>query len=63
MTTPVLAGDGNYYEKEGLKNWFKTSCSSPVTRQELNPKEIMVDEDLKAYIQEYLMLRPNRKPQ
>lgn len=57
---PVLADDGNIYEKEAIEEWFKTKHTSPITREKMSEKFVPVN-FIKSMISEYLEKNPKLK--
>ena len=47
MKDPVLTDDGHTYEREAIRNWFKTSQKSPVTGLQHKTKNLIPNIALK----------------
>lgn len=66
MTDPVLAEDGNTYEREQIETWFKTSSISPLTREVLKSKKLItnrtVRDAIEAYKQQTVQSLPSPSP-
>ena len=55
--SPVVASDGFTYEKQALLNWFADgNFTSPMTRAQLNPRNLHPNRSLEAAIDDHKKL-------
>jgi ankyrin repeat protein len=54
MREPVIASDGNRYEREAIENWFLNNHKAPVVGIPLANKDVIPDEVLKKRIEIFL---------
>lgn len=52
MKDPVIGPDGMTYEKEAIVNWLKKHKASPITRQPMDPSQLVPNRALKSTIEE-----------
>lgn len=57
---PVLADDGNIYERDAIDEWLKEKKTSPMTRERMTDKVVPVN-FIKSLICEYLEKNPEMK--
>jgi len=60
FSEPVLADDGNIYEREAIEEWFREKRTSPITREKMSEKVVPVN-FIKSMIGEYLENNPGLK--
>ncbi len=53
MVQPVLAADGHNYEREAIERWLGTSPTSPITKQPLQPGQLLPNETLRREIAQW----------
>ena len=41
MTDPVIASDGNTYDRIYIENWFENNDTSPITNEPLDNKNLI----------------------
>lgn len=54
MLEPVTAADGHTYEREAIEQWLETYDTSPITKNILEHKRLMPNQDMQAAILEFL---------
>lgn len=59
---PVLAKDGQVYEKQEITKWFRKNKTSPITRKNIST-ELTPVIFLKSYINDYIKEHPELKDQ
>jgi hypothetical protein len=52
MRDPVVAADGNTYEREAIEAWLRTHDTSPMTNQQLPHKALVPNLALRSSILE-----------
>ena len=52
MVDPVVASDGNSYERAAIVDWFSRNNTSPITREPM-PNTLIQNRNLKKMIQEW----------
>lgn len=50
---PVVAIDGNTYERSAIEEWFKNNDTSPLTNLPLESKRLVPNNNLKRFIQDH----------
>ena len=59
MDEPVLLESGFTYEKEVIIKHFQTNGNfDPMTREDVDPKVLILNKQIKLATQDYLMLNP-----
>lgn len=58
MYEPVIASDGNTYEREAIDTWLKNHNSSPLTRKKLESKLLIPSLTIEKKIRQFLKLNP-----
>ena len=53
MTEPILASDGNVYDKKAIFDWYDLNQTSPLTRETLDPNFVLL-EDLQEEIHSFM---------
>ena len=53
MIDPVVAKDGNTYEREAIQSWFKKSPTSPVTSEYMDSQELLPNHAMRSIIKEF----------
>ena len=56
MKNPVLAPNGNYYEKNAILDWLERNGTDSLTREPLSPVMLIEDNDYKNVIIFYFIL-------
>ena len=59
MYNPVIASDGNTYERKAIKRWLKDHSTSPITRQPISKTSLIPNRSVKSLIDEYYRDNPN----
>lgn len=54
MVDPVIAADGNSYEREAITKWFKKSNASPCTGKKINNSILIPNHNLRNTISEII---------
>eukprot|EP01022_Parablepharisma_sp_SALTPOND_P028415 TRINITY_DN70930_c1_g1_i1.p1 TRINITY_DN70930_c1_g1~~TRINITY_DN70930_c1_g1_i1.p1 ORF type:complete len:735 (+),score=55.14 TRINITY_DN70930_c1_g1_i1:89-2293(+) len=54
MKDPVIGPDGQTYERSAITDWLKTHGTSPITREPMDPKQLVPNRALKATIEDML---------
>jgi hypothetical protein len=62
MSEPVICEDGNTYEKKAITEWLSKRTVSPITNQEINPKNMFPNITLKKIIEEYKLNKLTKQP-
>jgi len=57
---PVVAEDGNFYEREAIKDWLQINKKSPITRS-IMAENLYPANKIKNMVDEYIQLNPNKK--
>lgn len=60
MNNPVIASDGNIYERDAIEEWYYYSCYSPITRQFINDEFYDIVK-IKNLIDMYLDIYPDKR--
>ncbi len=55
MVDPVIAMDGNTYERSAIEKWFKTNNTSPIHGSEIIEKKIIPNLNLKKLINDLIL--------
>eukprot|EP00656_Telonema_subtile_P053491 TRINITY_DN7770_c0_g3_i1.p1 TRINITY_DN7770_c0_g3~~TRINITY_DN7770_c0_g3_i1.p1 ORF type:complete len:1209 (-),score=229.80 TRINITY_DN7770_c0_g3_i1:12-3638(-) len=50
MQDPVVAGDGNTYERSAISEWLKSNSTSPITREVIDPRSLTPNRRVKDLI-------------
>ena len=53
MKHPVVAADGNSYDRDSIRRWFKNKQTSPVTSEILKHTELVTNRALKKMMMDY----------
>ena len=53
MIDPVVAKDGNTYEREAIQLWFKNSQTSPVTSEYMDSQDLWPNHAMRSIIKEF----------
>jgi len=53
MVEPVLAEDGHTYEKKSIQEWLDKHGTSPITRDKISNKILIINRNLKNQIDQY----------
>eukprot|EP00287_Rhodomonas_sp_CCMP768_P008001 CAMPEP_0196738182 /NCGR_PEP_ID=MMETSP1091-20130531/15678_1 /TAXON_ID=302021 /ORGANISM="Rhodomonas sp., Strain CCMP768" /LENGTH=283 /DNA_ID=CAMNT_0042082137 /DNA_START=35 /DNA_END=886 /DNA_ORIENTATION=+ len=53
MVDPVIAADGQNYERDEIEDWLATHTTSPLTNEELPSKELMPNAELQKQIHDH----------
>jgi hypothetical protein len=59
MYNPVIASDGNTYERKAIKRWLKDHSTSPITRQPISKTGLIPNRAVKLLIDAYYKDNPN----
>lgn len=54
MVDPVMAADGHSYERSAITTWLTKNNTSPLTREELEHKQVISNRTLKKAIQSFV---------
>ena len=54
MNDPVIAEDGNTYERAAIVQWFEDHNTSPLTNVVLESKKVILNRALKSLIDSYI---------
>lgn len=58
MKNPYIDGDGNSYEYKEILEWLKKKQTSPITRNPLQPSQLIPNRALKSMIEKFLDAHP-----
>ena len=61
MKDPVIASDGQSYEKSQILKWLKNNDTSPMTGKKLNNKNVQENITLRKLIQDFFEKIENKK--
>merc|ERR1711964_844216 len=61
MKDPVVAADGNSYERTAIEEWFKSSETSPMTNNKLPHKNLVPNTTLRKLIEDTTQVQPENE--
>ncbi|CAD7949138.1 unnamed protein product [Amoebophrya sp. A120] len=63
MADPVVAEDGQTYDRQSIQDWFSLGhSSSPVTREEISPNNLIPNRAVRSLIEDYCEKKGIAKP-